>query len=37
MYIASFGKPTFMIILNRMMDILWQTTAAVANGTTRRA
>ena len=37
MYIASFRKPTFMIILNRMMDILWQTPAAVADGTTRRA
>ena len=37
MHIASFGKPTFMIILNRMIDILWQTAAAVANGTTRRA
>ena len=34
MYIASVGKPTFMMILNRMMDILWQTASAVTNGTT---
>ena len=31
------GKPTFMMIINQMMDILWQTAAAVANGTTRTA
>ena len=24
-YIIPAGKPTFMIILNQMMDILWQT------------
>ena len=33
MYIVSIVKPTFMIILNQMMDMLWQTTAAAANGT----
>ena len=37
MYIVFVGKPTFMMILNRMMDILWQTAAAVANGTTTSA
>ena len=37
MYIVSVGKPTFMMILNRMMDVLWQTAAAVANGTTTSA
>ena len=31
------GKPTFMMIINQMMDILWQTAAAVANGTARTA
>ena len=36
-YILSVGKPTFMMILNQMMDILWQTATAVANGTTRSA
>ena len=36
-YIVSVGKPTFMMILNQMMDILWQTEATVANGTTRSA
>ena len=34
MYIVSVGKPAFIMILNWMMDILWQTAAAVANGTT---
>ena len=29
--------PTFMMILNQMMDILWQTAAAVANGIKRSA
>ena len=37
MYILSVGKPTFMMILNQMMDILWQTAASVANETTRSA
>ena len=31
------GKPTFMIIINQMMDILWQTAASVANETIRSA
>ena len=29
---VSVGKPTFMMILNQMMNILWQTAAVVANG-----
>ena len=37
MYIVSVGKPTFMMILNQMMDTLWQTAAPVTNGTTRSA
>ena len=37
MYIVSFGKVNFIIILNWMMDILWQTAAAVVNGTTTSA
>ena len=36
-YILSVGKPTFMMILNQMVDILWQAAAAAANGTTRSA
>ena len=35
-YIVSVGKPTFMMILYQMMDILWQTAVSVANSTTRR-
>ena len=35
MYIVSVGKPTFTMILNQMMDTLWQTAAVVANSTTR--
>ena len=31
------GKPTFMMIINQMMDILWQTAASVANETIRSA
>ena len=34
---VSLRKPTFMMILNWVMDILWQTMAAVANGTTTSA
>ena len=34
MYIVSVGKPTLMMILNQMMDVLRETPAAVANGTT---
>ena len=30
-------EPTFMMISNRMMDIFWQTAAAVATGTTTSA
>ena len=37
MYILSVRKPTFMMISNQMMDILWQTAASVANETTRSA
>ena len=37
MYIVSAGKPTFMMILSLMVDILRQTTATVANGTTTSA
>ena len=37
MYIVSVGKLTFMMVLNRMMHILWQTAEAVANGTTTSA
>ena len=37
MYIAFVGEPTFIMILNRMMDIFWQTAAPVANGTTTSA
>ena len=29
--------PTFMITINQMMDILWQTAASVANETTKSA
>ena len=37
MYIVSVVNPTFTMILNQMMDILWQTAAAVSNSATRRA
>ena len=37
MYIVSVTKPTFMMILNQMIDLLWQTAVAVLNSTTRRA
>ena len=37
MYIVFVGKPTFMMILNQMMDILWQTAVIVASGITRSA
>ena len=36
MYILSVGKPTFMMISNQMMDILWQTAASVANETNHK-
>ena len=35
MYIVHVGKPTFMMILNQIMDFLWQTAAAVASGTAK--
>ena len=37
MYIVFIGKAIFMMILSQVMDILWQTAAAGANGTIRSA
>ena len=37
MCIVPVQKPTFIMILNRMIYILWQTAASVANGTTTSA
>ena len=37
MYILFVGEPTFIMILNRMVDIFWQTAAPVTNGTTTSA
>ena len=36
-FFVSVVNPTFTMILNQMMDILWQTAAAVSNSATRRA
>ena len=37
MYILFVGEPTFIMILNQIVDIFWQTAAPVTNGTTTSA